>query len=234
MAHRRARAVGTRRRPGFTLIELLIVITIIAIVAAIAVPNILSARMNANETAAISVLRTVSTAQAQFVRSGKADEDNDAQGEYGTFGELSGNKGVRGGTAKMPTDLTQSVATVSAFGEVNRSGYWFRMYLPEAGGIGRREDSGGGIGPGFLDPEISEQQWCCYAFPANHGVSGTRTFFINQQGEITFTDRSSYTGANSAILQAGAATRTTNLASMTGLVAVGTRGADTQFWKTVQ
>jgi prepilin-type N-terminal cleavage/methylation domain-containing protein len=52
---------------GFSLIELLIVIAIILIIAAIAIPNFMRARMNANETAAVSNLRTISTAQVTYI-----------------------------------------------------------------------------------------------------------------------------------------------------------------------
>ena len=55
-----------RRNKGFTLIELMIVVAIIAIIAAIAIPNLLGARRSANEAAAIANLRTVSTACEQF------------------------------------------------------------------------------------------------------------------------------------------------------------------------
>ncbi|HMS15483.1 MAG TPA: prepilin-type N-terminal cleavage/methylation domain-containing protein, partial [Planctomycetota bacterium] len=57
--HRKSVAVSD----GFTLIELMIVIAIVAIIAAMAVPNLLSSRMAANDNSAISSLRMLVTAQ---------------------------------------------------------------------------------------------------------------------------------------------------------------------------
>ena len=53
-------------RRGFTLVEIMIVVAIIALLAAIAIPNLLRARHNANEAAAISALKTISTASESY------------------------------------------------------------------------------------------------------------------------------------------------------------------------
>lgn len=55
-----------RKQRGFSLIELLIVIAIILIIAAIAIPNLMRSRMAANEASAVSSLRTINTAQIAY------------------------------------------------------------------------------------------------------------------------------------------------------------------------
>ena len=60
------------RNKGFTLIELMIVVAIIAIIAAIAIPNLLRSRMQSNESAAIGNLRTVCGAQVAYASANNA------------------------------------------------------------------------------------------------------------------------------------------------------------------
>jgi prepilin-type N-terminal cleavage/methylation domain-containing protein len=54
------------KQKGFSLIELLIVVAIILIIAAIAIPNLLRAKMSANEASAVATLRTLNTAAVAY------------------------------------------------------------------------------------------------------------------------------------------------------------------------
>ena len=231
-----------RASPGFTLIELMIVVAIIAVIAGIAIPNLLSARLNANETSAIASMRSISSAQAQFQASAYADVDNDGAGEFGMFTELSGAASVRvladgtnvGGKPLNPPVLPGAFRTLNGNAEVSRSGYLFKMFVAGAGGAGVGESPGpGDTLAADADPDLSETTWCCYAWPATYGNTGSRTFFVSQTGDITAKDdgMESGTGAVSDSHPGIAFTMGGGVTTITGLVAVGTLGRDGYVWK---
>ncbi len=151
-----------RSQEGFTLVELLIVVAVIGVIAAIAVPSLLSARRVANESSAMGSMRSIASAQTAYASAC-------GQGSYATGLPVLAVPVGGAGAPFLPDDLTGG-ATVAKSG--------FTLALDDAGSAA-----------GGLDCNGTQTSRGFYASAAPvSAANGSRAFAVNQSGAIYYLD----------------------------------------------
>jgi type IV pilus assembly protein PilA len=163
------------KQKGFSLIELLIVVAIILIIAAIAIPNLIRSKMAANEASAVATLRTLNTAEVVYSSTYNVANTFAANlqslGDGGTAGQCTAGFAPNSAAACLIDVAIENATTVANA----KSGYVLTYPAPGANGY-------------TINNDASQQ-----------GTTGTRHFFTNQTLVITQNSSAAATYGDSPI-----------------------------------
>ncbi|MFA5793735.1 MAG: DUF2950 family protein [Candidatus Brocadiia bacterium] len=180
---------------GFTLIELMIVVAIIAIIAAMAIPNLVTGKLAANETSAICTLRIL-TSQQMIWR--ERNYDGNAYRDYWTYDVSCFNRMALGSGSKVGmvdisvarSDFAAAVDDVfgpsptfedwGVFTPTAKSGYYIRAMTTAFDGSSYNQNL---VGTNNL-PAANTVLFGMMSAPEFYGISGVRSAIVSQDGII--------------------------------------------------
>jgi prepilin-type N-terminal cleavage/methylation domain-containing protein len=155
----RKKSGARERSAGFSLIELLIVVAVILIIAAIAIPNLLRSRIAANEASAASAIRSINSAEFAY---------NEA---YPTNGYATALSNLGGATPCTPNAVAacfiDDVLATAIVGSGGKSGYVFAA-------------------TGLVPNGVTNLSFVSAASPISYNQTGVRDFCSTEDGVIRF------------------------------------------------
>lgn len=161
--------MSTTAKSGFTLIELMIVVAIIAIIAAIAIPNLIESRMQANETNAVAALREYVSAQYDYQKANYAVPNGGSAHSFcDDFSRLGGtNAYVKQSSDKL--ELIPAVFAAATSTTIGYQGYFFTN-----------------------DQNVAAASWKyyfgLYADPCDYGKTGINSYYVSSTGTVKMKD----------------------------------------------
>jgi type IV pilus assembly protein PilA len=159
MSFSRKKSGASGHSAGFSLIELLIVVAIILIIAAIAIPNLLRSRIAANEASAASSVRSINSAEFAY------------NAQYPTNGYATALANLGGAAPCTPTAaagcLIDNMLATAIVGSAGKSGYIFAA-------------------TGLIPNGVTNLSFVSAASPTDYNRSGVRDFCSTEDGVIRF------------------------------------------------